>query len=271
MHPGKNYLWIFILCFAFFLGLPAYASNSYNANTATAVSTQSIPQTSKQDWHYEVAPYLWLANLSTDVTVHGVSEHVYISFGDILKNLDFAMQGHLEVGYGRWSFMLDPTFMKLSKDFTVHAIPIDTTFWAALIDSGVFFQIFASPITTNGSTSSFELLGGARYMGTKYELDVDSLSLSQREDSISPIIGGRFKFYFNPKTMLWVRGDVGGFNVDGMKQTWSVITGLAYAVHKNFDLGIAYRVLKLDYVNNSDQFVLNTLMYGPMIGFAVHN
>ncbi len=256
----------------------ALANNDYDYNNNAYYTPSPIPvavapsQTLNDGWHYEIAPYLWMSGLSGDVTVLGVTQNVHITFSDILKNLNFAIQGHIEAGYGPWSFMIDPTYLKVSKDFTSDSIPVNTTVQNILIDSGIFLRVFVAPGISDGSISSFELLGGSRYFGIKSTLDADSIfSLSQKETSLSPIIGGRFKYYFTSKTLFWLRGDIGGFNVDGMKDTWSIISGLAYTIHKHIDIGIAYRVLKINYAKNADEFALNTLMYGPMIGFSLHN
>jgi hypothetical protein len=247
----------------------AHSDQGYYSASPIPVAVEP-PQAIDDGWHYEIAPYLWMSGVSSDVTVQGVTQHVHLTFSDILKYLEFAAEGHIEAGYGPWSFMVDPTYLKISQDFTTHSIPVDTKQQTVLIDTGVFWRVFASPAVNYGSYSTFELLGGARYMGINTTLDADSLfSVSSNQNSLSPIVGGRFKFHVNPKAQFWLKGDVGGFHVDGMKSTWSVTGGFAYAVQRHIDIGIAYRVLKMNYAK--DQVALNTLMYGPMLGFSLHN
>jgi opacity protein-like surface antigen len=56
-----------------------------------------------------------------------------------------------------------------------------------------------------------------------------------------------------------------GFGVDNVTNTWSITAGLTYNISRHIDLGLAYRVLKINVVKSTN-VAFNTLMYGPELG-----
>lgn len=230
------------------------------------LSRITYASTPDNSWHFLFAPYLWATGLDGTMTIANHTSDVHESFKDLIDHLDFGAEAHLEANYGRWTLMVDPTYMKLSDDFTIDTLNNKITQKLWLVDTGIFFRALESHLT---QPTSFELLAGGRYMGIGADLDIGSLfSFSNNEDSLSPIFGARIKHYFTPRTQFWIRGDYGGFHVNGMNETWSANAGLAYAVLKHLEIGIAYRVLKLDFTDDANHFAMNTLMYGPMLGIG---
>lgn len=245
------------LCAAMFIANSAYSDGNPPLN---------VPPNS---WHYEIAPYAWASAISGDVTVRNRTENFKVNFGQILKHLEFAAQGHLEAGYGPLTLMLDPTYLKVSDKGQVKHIDLKITSKSLLVDAGVFYR-FLSKAVTNDQFITMEVLGGARHFGIRNIMDIGDglLTLSEKTIMNAPIVGGRFKADITPKTMFWVRGDGGGFNVDHVKSTWSATTGLTYAIKPHIQLGIAYRALKINFRKNNE--AMDVLMYGPAVGISFH-
>lgn len=221
-------------------------------------------------WHFLFAPYGWLTSLNGDVTVKGNTKHINIPFSKILKDLDFAGEAHLEAGYGRFTFLLDPTYLKLTADVDKNILKTTIRSQTTLVDTGFFYRLFSAAPGEN-QYASFELLGGARYLGANNALDFDrlpNLTVSSNIELISPIVGGRIKYNPTPKAELWLRGDVGGFNIDKVHRTWSATAGFAYIVHPHIELGIAYRVLDIDF--STKDATMNVLIHGPMLGIGFY-
>lgn len=235
---------------------------------ATWSNTAAANNSSHTDgWHFLIAPYLWASSVSGDVTVKGNTRDFHVSFADILKHFDFGAQAHLEAGHGPWTLMLDSTYLKLSDDRDKGLIRPSITSQIVLIDAGVFYRIFSTPLHAD-QFLSFEILGGARYLSLDNQMDFPMrLSLSDRTQMTTPIVGGRLKADLTPKTYVWLRGDVGGFHIGHVNNTWSGSAGIAYSINSHLDLGIAYHVLKIDF--NKGNAAMNVLMYGPMLGAAV--
>ena len=220
-------------------------------------------------WHYEIAPYGWMSSIKGNVMVKGFTTNIHFPFSEILKHLDFAAQGHFEAGRGPWTLMLDPTYLKVSDNHQLLSIGLKIISKTVLVDAGLFYRLYAKSIA-NGAFISLELLGGARHLGIGNTLEFNqSLTLSNSTQMNAPIVGGRFKGSISPRSSFWLRGDIGGFHVDHVNQTWSTTVGLTYAVKKNIDLGIAYKALKIDYNKNTAS--MSVLMQGPALGISFHD
>lgn len=239
----------------------------------------------ESQWHYTIAPYGWLASLSSDVTVKNITTHISVPFTTALKSLDFSGEIYLEAHRGPWAFMIDPIYTKLSPNRTVGPVyvgpsqivvgPIDLNLVSqtTLVDAGVFYQFYKTNTGLKGFTS-IEALGGGRYFGLKNQLTLapsnpqnfPGITVSSAINVVAPIIGARINHYY-AKTHAWLRADVGGFGVDNVTNTWSTTLGLAYRVKPNWDIGIAYRVFNIN-INQSLDSKISTLMYGPELGIA---
>lgn len=255
----------------------------------TAITNYSFAGTmgnTTDKWRFSIAPYGWMSSLSSDITVKNTSQHIFMPFGKILKEIDFAGEVHLEATRGPWTLMLDPTYIKLSsksnvgpvyvgplQQYIVGPIDINTTAQTLLIDGGAFYKAYNHQISATQSLS-LEALAGARYLGLKNKLALGfsraelfpGMDISATVNVLAPIIGARIKQDFS-KAHAWLRADVGGFGVDHVNNTWSATAGWAYNISPKIELGIAYRVLKID-ITKSNILALKTLMYGPELGFA---
>lgn len=258
-------------------------------------------------WHFLVAPYGWMPAIDGEVTVKDTTHHVFIPFSKILSNLDFAGEIHLEANRGRLTFMLDPTYLKVTNNFEQMVdrtrfvilptpvpvtVPVTTVLTAnetltsatTLIDGGIFYRLFSGAPAAN-QYASFEILGGGRYFGTNNSFEfrssrnttidqftferLRSLDVSSTNQLIAPIVGARIKYDPSPRWHLWVRGDGGGFNVDNMQSTWSATGGIGFTVHPHIDLGLAYRALDIKFTQSNA--AMNVFMYGPMAGIAFYS
>jgi hypothetical protein len=228
-----------------------------------------------EGWHFLVAPYGWASSVEGNATIQNRTTSIHIPFSTLLKYVDFAGEIHIEAGYGPLTLMIDPTYLKLSKD--VNTQLLNTPFFLnghliskiVLVDGGVFYRVLStSPATPE--YASLELLGGARYLGVNNTLSFAAISptLSTNTQLTAPIVGARLKYDPTPRAHLWLRGDIGGFGVDNVKNTWSTTAGFGYTVYPHIDLGLAYRVLDIRVTKPNS--TINVLLYGPMIGIAFH-
>lgn len=219
-----------------------------------------------EGWHLLIAPYGWMSALNVDLRIQNHSADLSVPFSEILKHLDFAAQGHIEAGYGPWTLMLDPTYLKVTDNHRWHTIGLSLTSKTTLIDAGIFYRLFSKTLSPNSSLT-FECLGGLRHLGIENSLRLaQTITLSDSTEMTAPILGARFKVNVSKKVGFWLRGDVGGFSVEHLKETWSSTLGFSYAIKPHIELGLAYRVLKINY--NHANSSMNLLMYGPMAGIG---
>ena len=110
------------------------------------------------DWEIRLTPYLW------GMAVDGTSEigllppaDIDAGFDDILSNLNMALSLHTEFAKGRWTFVIDPTYVDLQIDGAVSsAIPqadVDLEITILLVELWSSYKV----------ADHWELLGGLRW------------------------------------------------------------------------------------------------------------
>lgn len=215
-------------------------------------------------WHFLIAPYLWATSIQGDVTVKGYSSDFTVAFQDIMKHLDFAAEGHVEAGYGPWTLMLDPTYLRVSEARDKGPIRPRVTTQTTLVDTGLFYSFYSTQLACD-QYETMELFVGTRHFSVDNTLDFSvAPSISSSEGFTVPIVGARLKFDITPQTHFWLRGDDSFSHSDEVEKTWSATTGLSYSFTRNFEVGIAYRVLKIDFEKHTND--TDVILYGPMLG-----
>ena len=241
-------------------------------------------------------PYLWAASFKGNVTVKGVTSTADVPFTDILKGLDYAAIGQVELQKGRFFIIPDTVLLKLSESVSVDGSRLGRFGLvnvkgkvSASADVFQYFQelvggyrVYERCLSQDGCAPrsfAFDLLGGMRYYyisssvtaTTKVTVDRPggpvtrerSGTLSGSENWIDPIIGARMKYDATDRLELSLRGDVGGFGV-GSDLAWSATALGKYKVSDCWSLFGGYRVLDIDYSNGDTG--LNATMAGPVIG-----
>jgi hypothetical protein len=116
----------------------------------TAVQAQST-SSGDSKWEFIVTPYLWMVGIDGDVTTKGIKADADVKFGDIIKDLDFGGEVHVEAWKGRWGIFLDATYVKLSDDEefvspTLGRVDVNVEVKEWLVELGGFYQLGSWPI-----------------------------------------------------------------------------------------------------------------------------
>jgi hypothetical protein len=247
----------------------------------------------KSRWEFELIPYLWMSNISGDMTIKGFPGHVSESFSDIWSDLDLGGQLHIEARNGRWGLFFDGTYLGLSSSgdarrvrsgpgggielTTKIDIDVDITQW--LVEFGGTYNAAQWPLGMGGSGVALDILGGGRYWYVSTDVDVGvnqtlgdfgrylGASVSATKDWIDPFVGLRLRFDLPKNFTLMLRGDVGGFDV-GSQISYNLIGLVGYNISRVFSVWAGYRALYVDYESGSgfDKFEFDAWMYGPAFG-----
>jgi hypothetical protein len=214
-------------------------------------------------WRYAVTPYAWLSGLNGTVGIRQVTSDVDLSVSDVLNMLNFGIMGSAEARKGRWVLAADGIYASLGAGKVV-AIRGDT-------GSLEFSQreTIIQPVTgyTFGdNTWSLDLLGGIRYWNLRATLDVDRTRRpsNERSDSRQWVDAtGGFKFRWVPyeKVRVVAAADGGG---GGSRDTWQAYGSLGYDAWSRWTLGVAYRVLAVNY--DRSNFLFDTRTKGFILG-----
>lgn len=225
----------------------------------------------ESDWKVELAPYLWMINVSGDVTIRGYPTSASIGFNDIWNSLDFAGEVHLEVWKGRWALFFDPTYLKTTQDANLGAMTVQVKSEVALVEFGGIYRLIDNPLDPDKKQRvALEVLVGGRYNYLKGTLELPTgYEPDGKKEWVDPFAGGRVRWDFLPGLELILRSDIGGFGL-GSKVAWNNSLLLQYKPTDWMGLVAGYRYLYMDYEDGSgsDEFKYDVTIQGPI--FALH-
>ena len=216
---------------------------------------------------FRIAPYLWGTWLDGTMGIGGNLTDVNVGFDDILKNLDFAAMGALELRNGRWGLGADLFYAEVSVEGQT---PLGIFFTDARLKQRQFIGNFtASYAVYEDHSRVFDLFAGARvnYINLKMTLSggpTPRISLSDDVTWVDPIIGGRYRASITDRWFYQIGGDIGGFGINS-DLTWQAQGMLGYEFNELFSMGLGYRALGTDY--SKDGFLYDIVSHGPVLGF----
>jgi hypothetical protein len=249
---------------AAFFAVMIYAVSSYAADSGA---------TTRGDWTYSTAFYLWMANIDGKQTVKGHEADLDVSFGDILDVLEFAAEGHVEaIKNNQWGVFIDGTYLKLGPEADEGPINLEVDYQYWLWELGGLYR--ANTWTTRNGQAAVDLLLGGRYTSMDVELDFKNLPIQDvggDESWTDLFVGARLLTpIFNNWTMS-LRGDVGGFGIGGSSDL-ALHGALVFDWNfsPNWDLVAGFRALYQDYKSGSgaNKFAYDATTYGPLLGVA---
>jgi len=224
-------------------------------------------------WQFDIAPYLWAANMNGRVGVGPVNAHLSESFSDILSQLNVGGMLWLGAHKGPFGLFLNSIYIVLSDDAMVGPIKVDQKTKSGLFTAGISYIILQKQfLQANGSTTQLQL---EPYLGDRYTLNNVRISLLNRTITNNhhwqdPIVGLRMTYDW-PRWVVQLAGDVGGTNTKTQySYNWAAMVGYKPASpkmkHVAFYLG--YRNLYQVYTTGSGRNYFNWNMreLGPMLG-----
>ena len=265
MRYGKLLLIVFM---AAFLG-SAYASGD----------SFSCPTPTSTPWKFIIAPYGWLPWINGDVTTGSNESHINMTPKDVLPNLDAVLELHMEARKGNWSFMLDPTYLKLSQSVDIGPFggSADITMKQYIVDFGEYYK-FAS-LAAGGSNNKLDIEGfvGGRYWYINNDLDfnlglplpISIPSISVTKKWLDPVVGGRLSYRINDTWFFNLVGDVGGFGLVS-HFTWEAKAMGIWQFSRYVGIAGGFRAIGVNYEDGqgSSKFQMDTVTYGPVLGIT---
>lgn len=217
-------------------------------------------------WQFEVTPYLWLSTMPLRVDVGASGSNGTIPpFPVFHTGLDFAGMGAIEARKGPWGALMDVQYVKLGVTGSPEVAALtpfsnlDLTYTQQIWTFLGLYRLADGPV-------SVDLLGGARYLHAKTDLEVSALSLpgtvggTRSKGWWDGVVGGRALLPLDEKWSLLGYLDVGG---GGSEVSWQAIAGANYRYSNatTFKFGYRYFHFKRD-----DAPVLEATMGGLYAG-----
>ena len=211
-------------------------------------------------WKFDASLNLFAAGMSGEIGVRGQPVVVDLSASDIFENLSAAAAGRFTVGYERWFFSTEFSYLELEVEST--AVNVELKQW--LVEPSVGYEF----------CEFFRGFAGARY--NSIEAEVIFLG--------PPLVGGGTEEWWDPiigveVSLPLVRGklsfdgrfDVGGFGI-GSDFTWQAYPHFDWRFAKWGSAQLGYRWLGTDYEDGSglNRFVYDVVVQGFQLGLTFH-
>ena len=75
------------------------------------------------EWDWRIAPYLWAANISGEMSLGPIDQDIDASFSDIFSNLEIGGSIFAEFGKDKHAVHFDYTYLRVRPDPTELAFP----------------------------------------------------------------------------------------------------------------------------------------------------
>jgi hypothetical protein len=253
---------LLVLASALF-SLPSAKAADLPSYPPPAVAAGAVPAIA--GWTFDVNLYAWAAGLDGRMRTLPPLPTVDVSIGfdQVLKNLDGALMGTAELGYGRFFVFTDLIFSKISPDKTFQVrrvegdISLDSSEFIGLAAAG--YRIIEDP------RYSLDLMAGVRGFSMNNTLTLDtrrvSIDYGKRETWFDAVGGFRLSYVIAPQ---WYAKVIALAGAGQSKYEWDVFGGVGYEFNKRWGAFAGFRALKVDYSN--DNFIYDVVQYGPILG-----
>jgi hypothetical protein len=237
---------------------------------AVALLSLCNPAQAQTSYKYQITPYLFTTGVNGTIAERGRSASVDASFSDVLHHLDMAAMVYFDARFGKWRFLLDNLYTKVSNARSTpgplfDSVNVRTKMW--IVDPEVGYAILQK------EDRELDVTAGARIWnlnnqltffrgGSQAEFDPGSRTIA------NPIVGTRYYSNLTPKIFIVGKADVGGFNADASTD-WQVFASGGYKFNDTIVATLGYRYLSIDFSNSNTVFDihLNGLVLGIGIRF----
>jgi hypothetical protein len=220
-----------------------------------------------EEWTFVLTPVLW--NASVDATLSDGN-----SGGDLpidpdyrfftLENLDDYLSLKFEANHGRYGFLFDSLRARYQDDTsnTVASFTIGSEL--GFIKLAARYQLF--------DEHKLDLIAGVQnsFLNIDQTLAIGSMPGSTTKysyDWTDPLIGLRYQYPISQKWLVWLRGNMGGFNAS-TKRIIDLSTDIQYLMSPTISFTMGYRYLKIDF--KEDDVLYNVTLDGVHIGLGIH-
>jgi len=213
----------------------------------------------QSEWKYDIGLYAWLAGINGSIGLANQDQAFSATASDLLKNLNFSAGGHFEARNPKFALIFDIFYAGLSIDASPVTVG-DTTFTPdATVESDEWIMegAFGYRIVTD-----LELMLAVRYFILSDAIKQDDNTLGSASQQWTAFYFGlRYSREFAKDWYLAIRGDA-GYGGDGF--AWFFTGTVGYRFSKLFSLGLAYRILNMDYESGSglDYFSIDANNFG---------
>lgn len=222
-------------------------------------------------WHFQMAPYAWLAGINgTVATLPGLPPaDIDIDFwDDILGNINGALFLVGEARKDRLGVFIDLAYVDIESDGATPG-----PFFSSVVSTSKSWMVSGAGLyrMVDQSGAFLDFLAGIRYWSVDSNLELRpgllrGRNVSNQEDWVDPLVGVKGLFPLGASKFFLSGGVViGGFGA-GSDFMWDGNVNLGYNWTDTFATVIGYRYLDVDYEDGD--FLYDVAQQGPILGFS---
>lgn len=218
-----------------------------------------------RDWEFYATLYGWAPGLDIETRSQGPvpATDLTIGIGEVIENLDLAVQGAFEVHRGRIIGLVDVNYFSLSDDESLGGILIDS---ASIETSGIITSANLGYRIVDSQPVVFDVFAGVQITAMETSVDLDGVittSRSQSETLIDPLLSARSFVDIGSGFFLGATGSIGGFGVDS-DLTWQLIGQVGWQANDWLTLRAGYR--HQEFIFDDSHPVDRMSLSGPILG-----
>ena len=189
-----------------------------------AQSTQ--PASGSEGWRLRAIPYLWGPDFEGRVGIGDRTANVDATFGDIIRDLNFAVMGTFEANRNKFTALTDGIYINLSDKHATSG-PLFSSVKA--VAKSFILTPEAGYRIAGSDESYFDALGGIRFWSVDGELNLEpgvlnGIDISNRRNWVDGVFALKGKVRLSPKWYLTGYGDIGGGG-SNLTRSGSIRTG----------------------------------------------
>lgn len=229
-----------------------------------------------EDSWTEIGGYGFLSDIGGETKVGNTTTEVDVPFSDLLENLDMGFMGFAEHRRGKWSFIGDLFYAKISVDNTVAlssatSVTLDVEVKQIMAEGFIGYRMFEKD--HGDARLGIDILGGVRYNNIDITIGVEatlvglttSASRNPNEDWADGVIAVRTQYGLNNGWGASGWADIGKGSDSSSYQLAGFVN---YRFDNNFRLFGGYRYLDFEHEvgSGASRVELDLNFSGPMLG-----
>ncbi len=246
-----------------------------------AVSAPAAGKPPETGWSFALVPYVWMAGSDMRLRHPGfpLAVETSTSFGEILRNLDFGAMVAFEGRHGRWGFLVDGLYVKISDAATVEVPQLGGAPLSAEAGLRTFTGLAAVQYrAVEDQTGSLDLVAGPRLWSLRTRITAalppeaplppevpTSYDRSETLDWVDAMAGARAMVRLAPGITLNAHAM---FGAGGSRFSSDSLLALGVSVGRHVSLQAGYRHQSAD-VRRASGLAVDTQLHGPVLGARI--
>jgi len=225
--------------------------------------TNNVNAQDPEQWQFVLTPVLWNASVDARFSDDnsGGEQPIFPDYSFFsLNNLDNYISLQFEARHGKLSLLFDSLSARYEDQTATTPVSLVIGSDLGFIELSAAYQLL--------DKHKLDVLAGVRRSFLDIDITLTPGSGRKRSSSwTDPLIGLRYNYSFTDKWQLWLRGDIGGFNV-GTEKTVNTIANIQYIINSTISFTAGYRYFQLDF--KEDDLLYDVKLKGVYLGLGIH-